>query len=260
MRKSQVLTGALSAALVLAGTLLAAVPATSALASKAPSTVPSITFFKSAIPIIGSSLSDSSLGPNVEVKDGWTITSPSGIANADTQYCDFQEDDCNIIWTFAGGAYGPDSVTGKYQWWQGFTGEANNLVTYATDESGNSSSSGVMVGGELWDSTSATYSAGWKVSKCQCFTDGSVRYSTTPGATATFNASGATMVSFVSEKASNRGTVALSINGGKATDVKLTGATANRAVVWNSGYLSGTSTLTVKVVSGRVDVDAFLIQ
>ena len=33
-------------------------------------------------------------------------------------------------------------------------------------------------------------------------------------------------------------------------------------VVWNSGFLNpnGTNTLTVKVVSGRVEVDGFLMQ
>jgi hypothetical protein len=41
---------------------------------------------------------------------------------------------------------------------------------------------------------------------------------------------------------------------------KPTGPKANRVIVWNSNYVEGNHTLTVKVASGRVDIDAFLIQ
>ena len=69
-------------------------------------------------------------------------------------------------------------------------------------------------------------------------------------------------MSFVSDTGPSRGEVALSINGGAFKDVKLSGgsSTVNRVVVWNSGFLNDNDsyTLTVKVVSGRVDVEGFI--
>ena len=87
-------------------------------------------------------------------------------------------------------------------------------------------------------------------------------YSAKAGATATYQFSGSRLVSFVSDTGPSRGEVALSINGGAFKDVKLSGgsSTVNRVVVWNSGFLNDNDsyTLTVKVVSGRVDVEGFI--
>ena len=55
--------------------------------------------------------------------------------------------------------------------------------------------------------------------------------------------------------------MALKVNGQTVKDVNLSGGSkVNRVIVWNSGYLNvnNSYTLTVKVVSGRVDVEGFI--
>jgi hypothetical protein len=87
--------------------------------------------------------------------------------------------------------------------------------------------------------------------------------SSTVGATANLSFSGQ-MVTLVSDKAPGRGSASLYIDGKFLKTVSLTtsGATVNRAIVWNSPYLSSNAShiLTVKVSSGRVDIDAFIVQ
>lgn len=68
-------------------------------------------------------------------------------------------------------------------------------------------------------------------------------------------------MSFVSDTGPTRGEVALSINGHtKDVNLGVGSVKVNRVIVWNSGYLDTRKsyTLTVTVVSGRVDVEAFI--
>jgi hypothetical protein len=245
----------------LAGVLLAVAPATAALASTGTTSSPTITFWAAPVPVIGSALSDASTTPNVEVKVGWTMTSPNGISHAHVNDCDPDGDYCPTVWTYSGSG-AATSVAGKFQSWQSAS-ESSYPDAYATDSEGNTSNSVTGIGEFITDSGGATYSSGWKTSQCTCYTNGSILYSTTPRATATFdNADGfGGLVSFVSDTGSTRGEVAITFNG-KTTDVSLhtSGATKNRVIVWNSGYISwdNYSNLTIKVISGRVDVEGIV--
>jgi len=86
--------------------------------------------------------------------------------------------------------------------------------------------------------------------------------STKVGASASYGFYGR-MVSLVSDKATSRGSVSLYIDGRfqKTVSLATSGVAVNRVIVWNSPYLKdGSHILTLKVASGRVDVDAFITQ
>jgi hypothetical protein len=167
-----------------------------------------------------------------------------------------------MIWSDGGGA---DTLTGKYQWSQQIVGEDNvNLLGFAVDQHGDTASNSTNISPSLSDSGSATYSPGWRARLCKCYTSGQILYSSTPGATAAFqvNSPDHSLVSFVSDTGPTRGKATLTING-HTTDVNLKAGTTNRnrLIVWNSGYLKypgNTYTLTVKVISGRADVEGFI--
>lgn len=223
---------------------------------KGAPTAPTVNFFASPLPAVGTTLSNSTDTPSISLKDGWTMSSSHGIASA---YVDFYNGSSSKqVWSYSGGA---DTVTGKYQWSQQI-GNFTELDGSATDELGNTGSNSTYISPGLSDSGGASYGPGWQTSKCNCYTDGQILYSTKAGATATYQFSGSRLVSFVSDTGPSRGKVALSINGGAFKDVKLSGgsSTVNRVIVWNSGYLNDNDsyTLTVKVVSGRVDVEGFI--
>lgn len=243
--------------------LLALVPA-----SASAQTGPVITFFKSPLPIVGSQLSDSTLKPQVRLKDGWTVTSPNGIANAFVDYSPNTTGVPSQIWSYppSGQPGGADKVTGKFQWSQeaNFTQRSSVLLGRGTDEQGNTGPFySIAMDTWLFNSNSASYSAGWQTSTCKCYTSGQILYSTKAGATASFQVSNSRLASFVSDTGPDRGVAALTING-HTTDVSLGVGSrkVNRIIVWNSGYLksANTYTLTVRVISGRVDVEGFITQ
>lgn len=147
-------------------------------------TAPSVTFFPSPLPLIGTQLSDSSPAPFIQLKDGWTMSSPNGIADAGVDFCG----SCDTIWQYPppGQPGGADKVSGKYQWSQQATQGTSSFVKLegaADDELGNHGQNSTAIFPELTDSMSATiYSPGWQTSSCKCYTDGLIRYSTKPGA------------------------------------------------------------------------------
>ena len=107
----------------------------------------------------------------------------------------------------------------------------------------------------------ATYSPGWTTSNCACFSGGSDEHNAKAGASASYQFRG-NGIGFVTEKASNRGTAQVYIDGKlKATvNNKISGSPINSVVgfaYYNNSY--GTHTLKIVVKSGRVDVDAFLV-
>jgi hypothetical protein len=219
---------------------------------------PSVTFFQAPIPIIGSVLSDSSGTPSISMKDGWTVFDSDGICSATVQVYS-SVGGWSTIATFAGNA-----STTKYVGHYGFTirpgGYAEPYIT-ATDCLGNTSTNWDYVEPSLAQEGAASYSAGWTTSNCLCFSGGATEESSTVGKTANYAFSSTHMVSLVSEKASNRGSVSIYVDGTFQKTVSLYSATSiNRVVVWNSKYLnaSGSHTLTLKVASGRVDIDAFI--
>ena len=246
-------------------TKLAAIGAAAALAvvgaggaARADALGPSVTFFQTPIPIIGSVLSDSSGNPAISMKDGWSVFDSDGICSATVQVYYSTTGTWTTIATFSG-----NSSTTKYVGHYNFSirpSDYSEAYISATDCLGNQSSNYDFVEPSLYQEGSASYSAGWSTSACTCFSAGADEWSSKVGRTASFVFSGK-MVSLVSEKASNRGKVGVYIDGVLQSTVNLYSATSiNRVIVWKSKYLntSGNHTLTLKIVSGRVDVDGFI--
>jgi hypothetical protein len=156
---------------------------------------------------------------------------------------------------------------------------SNHYWVSAQDNKGNTAASHVV--GQLirvWDENGVTPNAGasnlaltrtgtWKAATCTCFNTGKTSYSTAKGAALSYKVTtsqAGQVVAVVMEKASNRGTVNISVDGGAATAVNTTSAaTAHRVVVWQKALTAGTHTikLTNAGTSGRsrVDVDAIML-
>jgi len=105
-----------------------------------------------------------------------------------------------------------------------------------------------------------TYSSGWSSQSSSAFSGGSTKYSSKAGATATFKMSGRSFA-WVSYRASNRGKAKVYVDGHlKATISLKSSATAARYIPYAITFsTSGTHTIKIVVVSGRVDVDGFVV-
>jgi hypothetical protein len=251
MRVTRTLIAAAGAAVALVG-----LAATSA---QADSNGPNISYFKAPLPIIGTSLTNSSSTPGISVKDGWTLFDTDGVCSAYTEL--YQSGSgWSTIWSF-GGSKSTTTVSSNHAWSTPI-GSYNELYAHGTDCLGNTSSQYDYVDPSLQQEGAATYGRGWTSSACSCWSGGAVLHSSKAGATANYTFSGR-LVSLVSNYGPNgtRGTVSLSIDGRAAHQVSLDKAAQQRVIAYNSGYLSDSQhTLTVKVVSGRVDVDGFVVQ
>jgi hypothetical protein len=219
---------------------------------------PAIKYFQAPLPIIGSTLSDSSGAPSISLKDGWSINDGDGVCSASTRLYR-----SNLGYTYPwsySGTPTTTSVASKYTW-TSKVGGYDQLYTTARDCLGNISSAYDYVESSLQQEGAASYGPGWSTAACSCWSGGAVMKSSTVGATANYTFSGR-LVSLVSNRETNRGQVSLSVDGGPATTVSLSGSNLNRRIVWNSKYLStaGSHLLTLKVVSGRVDIDGFITQ
>jgi hypothetical protein len=109
------------------------------------------------------------------------------------------------------------------------------------------------------DDQSATFTGTWKTSSCTCFAGGTDRNSTVVGDTAEFKYSG-NSVALIAPRAPGRGKAQMLVDGIDRGTVDFSNpASLNRQVVW-TWYQDTTAvhTLTIKVLSGRVDVDAFV--
>lgn len=231
---------------------------------------PAVSFFKAPIPLVGGTLSDSGTTPSFSIKQGLSISDVDGICAARTDLAKGDPDYTKSnVWNAPSTGRSVTSLIGNTITWTTRVDRWDWLGAYATDCLGNKSNEPYFgadtyaaVASRLGQEGEAFYGRGWSSSACTCFTGGAVMKSSTVGATATYGFSDSPMVSLVSNSATNRGKVSLSVDGGTPVTVSLNGATVNRKILWNSKYLSakGSHVLTVKVVSGRVDIDGFLTQ
>lgn len=133
----------------------------------------------------------------------------------------------------------------------------------ATDKTGLASSYayGPSFQAIVSDNTSSliTYSGTWRTGTSSSYFGGHVRYATTAGASATYtiNASGAAWIAY---KGSTRGSAQVFVDGVLKGTINLhtTTATAKAQVYAFSWVANGPHTIKVVVVSGRVDIDAFV--
>jgi hypothetical protein len=247
-------------------TFLAALTATAAaaLCSAAPASAdtlgPAVKYFKAPLPVVGGTLSDSSGTPSFSIKDGWAVNDGDGICSAYTNLYQ-SSTGTRQVWTAPNTGRSVTSLIGNTATWTTKVDSYDELYTNATDCLGNAANYAYdYIEPGLDDQGAGSFGPGWSTSAGAVWSGGSVMKSSTVGASVSYSFSGR-LVSLVSDRAADRGKVSLSVDGGTATTVALNGATQNRRIVWNSKYLSsGTHLLTAKVVSGRVDVDAFLTQ
>ena len=107
----------------------------------------------------------------------------------------------------------------------------------------------------------------WTTASCTCFNNGKVLYATAAGASLTYTVTSTgpgQTVAIVMEKASNRGTANISVDGGTATAVNTqTSSPTHRVIVFQKTLSVGTH--KVKVGSAgtaghaRIDVDAVML-
>jgi hypothetical protein len=110
------------------------------------------------------------------------------------------------------------------------------------------------------NSSFITYSNGWTTGTVG---SGQVKFATAAGKTARLNVNGS-QFAWVSTKGSNRGSAAVSLDGGSTTTVNTHAAVLKAAVlVYTKVTTSGSHSLQVKVLGTaghpRIDVDAFLV-
>ncbi|MGH3496968.1 MAG: hypothetical protein ACRDP1_05850 [Nocardioidaceae bacterium] len=201
-------------------------------ANPADSHGPAITVWPAAVPILGTSLSNSSGSPLFAAKDGWKLYDPDGVCSAYANM--YQDGSSTRIWTYSGSPSNK-SVTGNYQW-SPTAGDYTAFNVYGTDCLGNSNYGYGDVSSTLDQEGAASYSAGWSTSQCRCFSGGAVLHSSKPSATANYTFTGQ-FVTLVSDKASNRGSASMYIDGVFKKTISFNGACANRVLVWNSPYL-----------------------
>jgi hypothetical protein len=220
---------------------------------------PAIKYFKAEIPVVGGVLSDSSASPTVPIKYGWSVNDGDGVCRAFTELTPNAMNK-DVIWNYFGGK--PDVSVSSTHTYNTRVGGGDRFVTNATDCLGNVTESVSLVACLLYQQVgdAASYSAGWSTATGAMWSGGSVMKSTKVGATVTYTFRG-TLISLISDKAADRGNASLSVDGGIATVINLQGSTLNRVIASKSAYQNGDiHQLTVKVVSGGVDIDGFLIQ
>ncbi len=181
------------------------------------------------------------------------------------------DDTAAKTYVLAGNNYGGDCGGG---------GEFNNHYwVSAQDNKGNTASSRLIREHlAVWDENGITPNLGesnlaltrtgtWRTASCACFNTGKTLYSTAKYAALSYKVTTTApsqVVGVVMEKASNRGTVNISVDGGTATAVNTNAAsTAHRVVVWQKVLTRGVHTikLTNAGTAGhaRIDVDAIML-
>ncbi|HYO43228.1 MAG TPA: hypothetical protein VES19_08535 [Candidatus Limnocylindrales bacterium] len=112
-------------------------------------------------------------------------------------------------------------------------------------------------------SRSVSYAGRWSKAKANAYSDGSVRYARSKGASATIRTTG-TSFALVTTRGRERGVAWIYVNGSLKAKVDLYSATTRyRQVVWQTSWAGTAPTIKV-VVAGtsgrpRVDLDAFAI-
>jgi hypothetical protein len=197
----------------------------------------------------------------VPVRVSWTASDPgSGVAASLLQANQWSSG------LYPSGSFtGVSTVRNHYWKWYSDTNTDASMAYAVTGVDAYGTASGAMTGSSLSplvyeETNSATYTGTWGTSSSTSFNDGKAKYSSTAGATVTFRAYGRAF-GFVTYRASNRGKVKVYLDGVYKTTLTLTSSTLkthNLAYVTNFAT-SGTHSIKLVVVSGRVDVDAFVV-
>ncbi|HEY3164256.1 MAG TPA: GH25 family lysozyme [Candidatus Limnocylindrales bacterium] len=193
----------------------------------------------------------------VPVRIGWSATDPSGVSTSAVQ-----RSINGASWTTSFGATTSSTAQGSIP--NGGTGQYR---VRSTDKFANTSdwATGPKVRASVFQQTSSavTWSGTWHTSSWSGASGGSVRYTTSKGASATFTFTGSS-VAWVAAKGPTRGSVSLYVDGVYVKSVSLYASSGeSRAIVFARSWGTvGTHTLKIVVAGSaghpRVDVDAFL--
>jgi hypothetical protein len=200
-------------------------------------------------------------GFQLPVKVSWTASDAgSGIASTRLSVDAF-----GTGLATAGSTGTATSVT-RNHFWRPYSLASDYSYQYAAsavDAYGNASTT--VLGADLsplvyQQTNGVTYKGTWKSSSSSSYLGGSVRYSTSAGASASFRTSGRSF-GFVTTRAASRGKVKVYVDGVLKGTVTLTSsATRFRTLAYTITFSSSaTHTIKLVVASGRVDVDAFVV-
>jgi hypothetical protein len=195
----------------------------------------------------------------VPVRTSWTATDAgSGIASSLVRIDEF-----GAGFETPGAVVAASSVTRAHSW-----SSYPQIGTYryevtATDGAGNDSAtllSAALTPNLYQQTTSVVYTGSWGTSGAAVYSGGSVRYSSHANASATFTATNARSIAFVTYRASNRGRVRIYVdNVYKGTFTITSSSIKARNVFYVANFSGGTHKIKLVVASGRVDVDAFIV-
>ncbi|MFN8631418.1 MAG: hypothetical protein U0838_14205 [Chloroflexota bacterium] len=140
---------------------------------------------------------------------------------------------------------------------------ADRFQVVALNEAGiysPTSSWGASLTPTIFQQTRATYRGRWSNASGSAYSGHSTKYATSAGASATFKVSGRSFA-WVSYRASTRGKARVYVDGVLKSTISLkSSVTRARSIPYAITFSkSGTHTIKVVVVSGRVDVDAFVV-
>lgn len=200
-------------------------------------------------------------GYQLPVKVAWTASDTgSGIASSRLSV------DAFGTGLASSGSTGTATSVTRNHFWRPYSSAGDYSYQYAAaavDAYGNVSTT--VLGADLsplvyQQTNGVTYTGTWKTSSSSAYLGGSVRYSTSAGASASFRTSGRSF-GFVTTKASGRGKVKVYVDGVLKGTVTLTSsATKYRTLAYTITFSSSaTHTIKLVVASGRVDLDGFVV-
>jgi hypothetical protein len=206
----------------------------------------------------------------------WTVAAPAGVCSQTVSYANY-----NTIGGTIDPALGEQSISQTVpKTARSFADEIDHydfgradgysIVVRIKDCNGHQATSNVVhaviSAGEDTDSA-ITYSAGWSVSHCTCFSGGTTHWTSTKNASLSFRTTkpldpSGVDLALIMAKAPNRGSAAVYIDGVKKATINTYSKTKiNRAIVYQI-VLPGSATHNVKIVDlattghPRIDLDA----
>jgi hypothetical protein len=244
------------AAFVAVGIGAAALQVVGAGAAQAIDQSPPQINFKPMQYINGSMLSDSTSSPALPVKLRWSQYDPSGVCTVSAE-----------LYNYTTKTYRYPKIHRATNLFVRVTIDDSNsyrLRVYAADCLGNSTNEyDYPYLGSLYQETAGSYSPGWTNSNCLCWSLNTVFWNTTAGAQVSFEFYGRS-IAWITDRAENRGSAQIYVDGKFQKTVNLQGAGINRIVGFQKtfpAYESHTLDIVVVGTAGhpRVDVDAFLV-
>jgi hypothetical protein len=202
----------------------------------------------------GSVLSDSTNNATMPATVTWTAFDDTGITSQSGQFSTYGRTSQSYYPSFGPGVrkYAVPAVP--------VSSGALDAYLYANDAAGNQGSDSGYFSTQLVQQGAFSLSAGWSSGTCNCWSAGSAVHSSRVGASAQYQFRG-DAIAVIGNRAANRGSVNVYVDGRVQSTVYLSGATVSRVVIFQKRFAT-TSTHTVKLVvaSGRVDLDALVVQ